>query len=154
MTAYLGTGAARTFIVPQTPPADMAVAGNFERFDGLDEPPLEHATGLVPFGAAYTATPRPGQTNTPPPEQVYTPGPITTLTNTLGGQPWPVGNARPPGAAARGHYTPAPFRLVGGPKLVRGSQHNPGLAQTVFFSEITGNPPETGDLTMILAGLA
>jgi hypothetical protein len=154
MTAYLGTGAVRTFIVPGTPPADMAVATNFERFDGLDEPPLEHATGLVPEGAAYGHTPRPGQLNTPPPEQVYTPGPISGLVGVLGGQPWPVGNRRPPAANAEGQTTQAPQRIIGGPKLVLPSQHNPGLAATVFMAEITSSPPQPGDMTSILAGLA
>lgn len=154
MTAYLGTGDVRQFIVPQVPPEDMAVAANFERFDGLDEPPLLNRPGEVPLGADYGTTPRPGQRNTPLSEQVYTPGPLSGLVGVLGGQPWPVGNERPPNASAKGHYTPAPGRIVGGPKLVVGSQHNPALAQTVFFSELTSSPPQPGDLTSILAGLS
>lgn len=154
MTAYLGTGAVREFIVPGTPPADMAVASNFERFDGLGEPPLDNAPAAVPFGTAYPGSPRPGQLNTPPDEQVYTRSPNSGLVGVLGGQPLPVGNRLPPAANAEGQVTLASRRVVGGPKLVLGSQHNPSLAATVYMSEITSSPPQPGDMTSILAGLS
>ncbi len=150
MTAYLGTGEVNHFIVPQTPQADMAVAHNFERFDGLDEPPLDHNTGLVPFGANYGHRPRPGQNQTPVAEQVFTPGPISGLVNALGATPYPVGNRRPPNAPAFGAYTPAAARIVGGPKM--GRQAYQGIAQTVFLSEITSAPPQPGDITSIISG--
>lgn len=149
MSAYLGTGAVRTFIVPQTPPPDLAVAPNFERFDGLSEPPLDNPAGSVALGADYGATPRPGQLNTPVHEQTYTPSPVSGLVGTLGGQPLPVGDwkFRPPGT-----YSPGQGKIIGGPK--RGRQAYQGIAQTVFLSEITDNPPQPGDLASIIAGQA
>jgi hypothetical protein len=146
LTAYLGTAEARTFIVPTTPPADMAVAANYERFDGLE--PLDNRPGLVPFGAPYAPAPRdPGQT--PVAGQGYTRGPVPGLTNTLGGQPLPVAHW------ADGHprgYTPAPARLIGGPKT--GRQNYQGAAETVFFADLQSNPPQPGDLASIIAGLS
>lgn len=147
MTAYLGTGAVRTFIVPARPPADVAVAANFERFDGLT--PLDNRPGMVPFGLDYGETPRPGQTQTAIDEQTYTRGPNVGLVNTLGGQPLPRGqwSGRPPGG-----YTPAPARIIGGPKM--GRQRFNGAAETVFFADLQSNPPQPGDLASIIAGIA
>lgn len=145
MSAYLGTEQVRTFIVPARPPADLAVAANYERFDGLE--PLDHPAGMVPFGSYGPAPRTPGIT--PPAEQTYTPGPQSALVNTLGGQPLPV--APWDDNHARG-YTPAPAKVIGGPKM--GRQLNNGIAETVFFADLQSNPPVPGDLASIIAGLA
>jgi hypothetical protein len=129
------------------PPADLAVAYNFERFDGFDAP-TDHAPGQrLVLG---TDNPRPGQQPTPRAQQTYTPSTLSGTVSTLGGQPLPVADAihRPPGG-----YTPAKsptiqWRLgVGqaGPSAL-------GAAQTVQLGEITSNPPQPGDLASIIAG--
>lgn len=145
MTAYLGTSEVRSFIVPATPQPDMAVAANYERFDGLM--PLDQSS-LIPFGVDYGPTPIPGQNQTPIAEQTYTPGPNVGLVNTLGGQPLPVGQWS---GRREGGYTPAPPRTIGGPKM--GRQHYNGIAETVFFAELQSNPPQPGDLASIIAGI-
>ena len=165
MTAYLFTGAVTQLIVPGTPPADMAVAPNFERFDGLE--PLDHpaaedpdSSGAGGAGSAYGwdvagHSPRPGQADQPM-NQVYTPGPLAGVVGVLGGQPLPNAHWRADTAIQR----------ASAPTLVRApsvqwrlgvGQRGPselGVAQTVTQSEITNNPPQPGDLTSILAGIA
>lgn len=137
-------------IVPGTPQADQAVAANFERFDGLSQPPLENpAYGVNAYGDAGTGcNPRTGQLGQPA-GQVYTPGPISGVVGVVGGQPLPVAACinRAPGL---GDYTKV---------ISPGVQHRfgvgqayQGAAQTVALSEITGNPPQPGDLTSIIAG--
>lgn len=147
MSAYLGTDIVRSFIVPGTPPADVAVAANYERFDGLE--PLANRPGAVPFGAPYVEAPRPGLWGTPVPEQTYTRAVNGGVVGTVGGQPLPVA---PWNYQMAGDYTRAAPRTVGGPK--RGHQWYNGVAETVFFSELQSNPPEPGDLASIMAGLA
>jgi hypothetical protein len=168
MSAYLGTGAVRDFVVPSEPTAyqSLAVAPNFEQFDGLDVPGTNPAGDAVFDGADgdilgagwnYALNelgqyPRPGGAGTPVWAQTYTPGPLRGLVGTLGGQPlWVAGTGdrikRPPGG-----YTQAGVRFVGGPK--RGRQAYQGIAQTVQLSEITANPPVPGDLASIISGQA
>ena len=131
--------------VPQSAPVDLAVASDFERFDGLT--PLDHPAGQP--GVAGSAN-RPGQSQTTP--DVYTPGPIAGVVGTLGGQPLPVSDRihRGPGQTQEVNTPQMQWRLgVGqvGPSSL-------GVAQTVALSEITSSPPVPGDLTSILAGLS
>jgi hypothetical protein len=138
---------------PQTAPPDLAVAPNFERFDGLEQPPLDNPAALDPMsggsggmGTDYGETPRPGQMNQPV-GQVYNPGPISGVVGTVGGQPLPVEqwNYRGPGNYTHSKTPSVQWRLGQG-------QAYQGVAQTVALSEITNNPPVPGDLTSILAG--
>src|SRR5215472_9126528 len=147
LTAYLGTDIVRTFIVPATPQPDVAVAANYERFDGLE--PLANNESGVPFGANYYPSAIPGHVNTPVPQQSYTRSPSGGVVGTVGGQPLPIGqwNYRGPG-----DYSRAGTRTVGGPK--RGQQWYRGQSETVFFAELQANPPEPGSLSAIIAGLA
>jgi len=140
-------------IVGQTPQPDMAVAYNFERFDGIDQPPLDHPAAEDPesggsrgFGVDYGASPRPGQHNQPQ-GQVYTPGPLSGVVGVVGGQPLPVSPriTRPAGTVTLVNAPSIQWRLGVG-------QGYQGVAQTVALSEITDNPPVPGDLTSILAG--
>jgi hypothetical protein len=145
--AYIGTGEVRSFIVPGTPQPDMAVAPNYERFDGLE--PLDHPAGDAPF-SDYGPAPRdPG--TTPLAEQTYTPGPLAGTTNTLGGQPLPVASWRADTVTQQGSgYTPAGARVIGGPKM--GRQQNNGIAETIFFADLQSQPPQPGDLVSIMSG--
>lgn len=129
----------RPFMVPRTPPAELAVAPNYEAFDGLN--PLDHPGGGVHPGS------RPGQSETPLAEQTYTAGPLSGVVGTVGGQPLPVGDRihRPPGIG-QSVITPSVQHRLGV------GQANQGVAQTVALSQITGNPPVAGDLSSILAG--
>jgi hypothetical protein len=138
-------------------PADQAVAANFERFDGLtplDNPAADdpNSGGSHGMGTPYAPTPRPGQLDQPT-GQVYTRGPLSATVGVLGGQPLPVAPWQVDGrtGVARG-FTPSKtpsvqWRLGDG-------QANTGLQQTIALSEITANPPQPGDLTLILAGQA
>lgn len=139
--------------VPEASPVpDLAIASNFERFDGLGQPPLDHPAGEVDgnrLGESYGASPRPGQHNQEE-GQVYTQGALVGVTGTIGGQPLPVRDWKYPTA---GNYTGATapgiqFRMGVG-------QRGPselGAAQTVALAGITNNPPEPGDLSMIISG--
>lgn len=157
MTAYLLSGDVHQLIVPTTPQADMAVAANFERFDGLN--PLDHPAGeggQDSGGAAYGwdvagHSPRPGQSDQPL-DQVYTPGPLAGVVGVLGGQPLPVGDCihRGPGVPTLVRAPSVQWRLG----VAQRGPSELGVAQTVQLSEITNNPPQPGDLTAILAGLA
>lgn len=132
---------------------DNAVGPDFERFDGLSEPPLQNTPTPRDGGIRFWDPgdgPRPGQSDTT--EQVYTPGPISGVVGVFDGQPLPVGDRihRTPGA-----YTPSQTPTIQN-RLGQG-QRGPsalGADQTVFLSEITDNPPVAGDLTSIIAGLA
>ena len=139
--------AAGAIINPQVPQADLAVAPNFERFDGLAPlaPPVSWERT-----AYYQGGPRPGESA--PTALVYTPGPLSATVGTVGGQPLsPIVGTRI--LRGPGGYTPsvAPtvqYRLgVGqaGPSAL-------GAAQTVQLSEITNAPPVPGDLSAIIAG--
>ena len=147
MSAYLFTSNVTDLIVPGAPQPDMAVAPNFERFDGLSQPPLDNPAGQP--GVTGSAS-RPGGWVTP---DEYTPGVISGVVGTVGGQPLPVADWQTSTAhQQQATYTPSrtpsvQFRLGDG-------QANQGVAQTVQLSEITNNPPVPGDLTSILAGLA
>lgn len=139
------------FVVPGEPQADLAVASDFERFDGLDVPNTNPATkedgsstGVLKTPAS--ATPRPGQLDQPE-GQVYTAGALKGLTNTLGGQPLPVNDWKYRGRRA---YTPGKTHSV--QHRLGDGQANQGAAQTVILSEITGNPPVPGELSGIIAG--
>lgn len=142
------------WVVPDEPQPDMAVGENFQQFSGVGDPVLEHPAGWQRTGYYTEDNPRPGQSIGTP--DTYTPSPLTGLANTLGaGQAampeyGPAGESvyRPPGSAALVVTPSVQFRLGVG-------QHGPselGVAQTVQLSSITGNPPQPGDLTSILAG--
>jgi hypothetical protein len=151
--ALLSSQAVTPRVVPTTPPVDLAVAENFERFDGFE--PLDHPAtqdGLTRPQIGVTGSPRPGQGTTPLAEQVYTPSELFRPVGVVGGQPLPVSDRihRPPGAYTPGRGLTIQWRLGVG-------QHGPsalGAAQTVQLSEITNNPPQPGDLTSIIAGQA
>lgn len=156
---------------PAVPQTDLAVAPNFERFDGLaarnqpggpsiqpDE--LLHPAGLNPAdyaagfetGGDFGRSPRPGQMGQPV-GQVYTEGPLQGVVGTLGGQPLAVVVSdrlhRNPGA-----YTPSKWPTI--QQRMGVGQRGPselGVAQTVQLGEITSNPPVPGSLSAILAGL-
>jgi hypothetical protein len=155
---------------------DLAVAANFERFDGLGPPPLasgpnpvggqaglpldapaasDPSNGGTGFGADFGFNepghyPRPGQINQPL-GQVYTQGPLQGVVGTLGGQPLPVSDRihRPEGDYTKAKAPTIQWRLGVGQK----GPSELGLAQTVTQSEFTNNPPVPGELTGILAGL-
>jgi hypothetical protein len=134
--------------VPTQPPIELAIAENFQEFDGLNVPATNN-TGEQPFGTPYGATPRPGQLNTPQNEQTYTRGPMRGFVNTLGGQPLPVANWLY--RTGRG-YTPS---VAGGIQHRLGvGQNYGGVSQTAIMSEITNNPPVPGDLSSIISGWA
>lgn len=135
------------FMVPATPPVELAHAANFEEFDGLTTPTTNN-TNLGNFGIEYGPSPRPGAGQTPLNEQVYTPGPIRGVVGKIGGQPLPVAN--PLYRIGRG-YTPANYTQRIQTRLGVG-QNNQGAAQTVALSEITNNPPVPGDISSIIAG--
>lgn len=142
------------YTVPQSAPADLAVAANFERFDGLSQPPLDNpAAQDSEYGGrgnieAYGPSPCPGQKNQPL-GQEYTPGPISGVVGVVGGQPLPV--APWLYKSTQGKYTPSKTPSIQH-RLGQGQAYQ-GVAQTVALSEITDNPPQPGDLTLILAGL-
>lgn len=159
MGAFLLNWAGPDLVVPQNAQPDLAVAANYERFDGLvqlDNPatgdPISGGTGT---GSMYgynrlSEYPRPGALDTPVDQQTYTPGPISGLTNTLGGQPLPVSDRihRPPGTTQRVTEYNTQTRLgVGqqGPSAL-------GVAQTVQLGELVRNPPEPTSLDLILSG--
>jgi len=134
-------------VLPATPPPDLAVAPNFERFDGLEQPPLEGPAGNQRI-VFYPGGPRPGA-SAPTPDE-YTPGPISGVVGVIGGQPLPTSDRihRPAGAFTSATAPSIQFRKGVG-------QHGPselGVAQTLALSQITNNPPQPGDLTSILAG--
>lgn len=128
--------------VPGEPPADLAVAPNFERFDGLSQPPLENPAGSPPLQGSPN---RPGFLPTP---DEYTPGPLSGVVGVTGGQPLPVGNCihRPPGDYTGAVAPSIQFRQGIG-------QRGPselGTAQTATLSELTRIPPVPDDLLSIL----
>lgn len=156
MTAYLGTPAVNSYIVPGSPQADLAVAPNFERFDGIDQPVLDNPAADVADGASggslgadYNPTPRPGQTNQPI-GQVYTEGPLSGVVGVLGGQPLPVADRiqRPAGVTTLVNAPTVQFRMG----IAQRGPSELGVAQTVALGQITSNPPEPGDLQSILSG--
>lgn len=145
------------FKVPTVPQPDIAVAANFERFDGLDVPATNPATSRPDSarggGSRYgynepSHYPRPGAVDTPPAEQTYTPGALRGLTNTLGGQPLPVRDWKYAGGR---RYTPGRTHSI--QHRIGDGQNYGGAAQTVALSQITGNPPVPGDLSGIIAGI-
>jgi hypothetical protein len=134
-----------------SPLPDLAIAPNFERFDGLGQPELDHPAGVEDgnrFGESFGASPRPGQHNQEE-GQVYTPGALVGVTGTIGGQPLPVASWKyHTGAATPASAPSVQFRLGVG-------QRGPselGAAQTVALGGITNNPPEPGDLSSIISG--
>jgi len=160
------------FVVPTDAQADIAVAANFERFDGLDVPatnpaghndppdPLPMGSDENGFGTPPNivggvpqmtnptgAYPRPGEMDSPDDGQVYTRGPLKGLTNTLGGAPLPVNDWK-----FRGRRTYTPGKTNSIQHRLGDGQNNGGAAQTVTLSQITGNPPVPGDLSGIIAG--
>ncbi len=128
---------AKPFIVPGAPPEDMAVAPNFERFDGLA--PLDKPTGRNP-GTRTNGT-------TPVDLQTYTRSAWDAVTGTVGGMPLPVADPlhRPEGSSTPAY--PVNMQYRGGV-----GQANQGVAQTVQLATLANNPPAAGDLSSILAG--
>lgn len=140
----LWAGSETDFVVPGTAPLDNAVAPNFERFDGLT--PLDHPSpGVNPYGEGDN--PRPGQRDQPT-GQVYTEGGIPGVVGVLGGQPYP---ARCGVFKASGDYTGAKAPSV--QHRLGVGQDNQGAAQTVQLSNVTNNPPQPSDLSLIIAGI-
>ena len=144
--------------IPTTVPAesqspDLAIAANFERFDGLGQPPLENpatASESSQLGAVYgTNGPRPGGLDQPT-GQTYTEGALVGVVGTIGGAPLPVQDWK----YHHGDFTAAvspgiQFRMGVG-------QRGPselGAAQTTALGGITSNPPEPGSLANIIAGV-
>jgi hypothetical protein len=174
MTAYLLNPTIGDYIVPESDagPIDLAVAPNFERFDGLagggaegiydrnaapGGTPMEHPAtygvegGGTGLGFVYNPTPRPGGTDQPL-GQVYTPGPLAGVVGAVGGQPLALSTGTRI-LRAPGDYTPSKMPTVQFRLGV--SQHGPsalGVEHTVVMSEITGNPPVPGDISSIIAG--
>ena len=146
MPALLVEGA--KYLVPQEGegPLDRTVAANYERFDGLDT--LDNY-GTVPSPTTYgpVDNPRPGQSVHTP--LTYTPGPLSGLTNTLGGQPLPVADWR----FAPGDYTPAHTPQTMQHRFGNGQAYQ-GVAQTVALGDIINNPPQPDSLDSILRGWA
>jgi hypothetical protein len=154
MGLQLNTDGIKDTIVPAEPQADVAVADNFQRFDGVNVLGDNYDAHPPVLGLNYdtAGSPRPGQANSPLSEIVYTPGPNFGLVNTLGGQPLPVSNRI---YKAPGDYTKGKFALINQFRLGKnklGGQNNQGAAQTVALSEITNTPPVPGDLSAIIAG--
>lgn len=138
-------GQAGMIVNPDLPQPELAVAANFERFDGLSQPQLQNPAGQPNVRGSDN---RPGQSVVTP--DVYTPGPISGVVGVTGGQPLPVADCIHRGA---GDYTKS--RTPSIQFMLGVGQHGPselGVAQTVALSQITGNPPVPGDLTSILAG--
>lgn len=125
-------------------PLDRTVAWNYERFDGLG--PLDNSVNAE--APDYGAGPRPGQ-HSQPTGQTYTPGPLTGLTNTLGGEPLPVADWR----YRPGDYTPAHYAQRMQHRMGQGQAYQ-GVAQTVALGDITNNPPQPDSLENILRGFA
>jgi hypothetical protein len=143
--------------IPATRPAtsespDLAIASNFERFDGLGQPPLENPASQseeTALGEVYGASPRPGQHNQQE-GQVYTRGALVGVTGTIGATPLPVSDWKYHQGAYTGAVAPSiQFRQGVG-------QRGPselGAAQTTALGGITNNPPEPGSLSSIIAGV-
>lgn len=142
-------------------PLERTVAANFERFDGLDQldnapssvyppgsgrDPITTGPGTADYGWQLGSYPRPGQLGQPN-GQTYTPGPLTGLTNTLGGQPLPVADWRFP----HHDYTPAHTPQTSQWRMGVGQAYQ-GVAQTVALGDITNNPPQADSLENILRG--
>jgi len=133
------------FVVPGVAPTDLAVAQNFERFDGLT--PLDNPAGnqqLVYFDGHQ---PRPGASDPTAHPNTYTPGPIAGLVNVIGGQPLPVSDRihRPAGVTQDvQEYNTQNRRGVG--------QAYQGVAQTIQLQRLVDNPPEPAGMTAILEG--
>jgi hypothetical protein len=145
--------AARLVVPPEGDgPLEHTVAWNFERFDGLGQLENGPGAGGVPVeatGVHYSGeNPRPGQLGQPS-GQEYTPGPLTGLTNTLGGQPLPVEDWR----YRQQSYTPANTPQTMQHRLGQGQAYQ-GVAQTVALGEITNTPPAPDSLESILRGWA
>jgi hypothetical protein len=150
---------AADLVVPGSPPVDLAVASDFERFSGIENSPVvDHPATSRPDDTAASGAnfgfeklgdyPRPGQIDQPE-GQVYTPGPLASVVGVLGGQPLPTSPriTRPAGAYTGVIAPSVQWRLGVGQNPSAGAQ------QTVALSEITSNPPQPGDLTSIIAGL-
>jgi hypothetical protein len=149
----MAEGQVPTVVPDQGVSPDLAIAPNFERFDGLGQPPLENPASQsdeTKLGEVYGSPgPRPGQHNQQE-GQVYTPGALVGVVGTIGGQPLPVEDWK----YASGAYTGA---VAPGIQFRQGvGQRGPselGAAQTTALAGITNNPPEPGDLSMIIAGI-
>lgn len=132
---------------------DLFIAPNFERFDGLGQPPLENPatqSESTRLGSVYGGGgPRPGQLDQPD-GQVYTAGALVGVVGTIGATPLPVEDWKYRSGGYTGAVAPSiQFRLGVG-------QHGPselGAAQTTALAQLTDNPPEPGSLDAIIAGL-
>lgn len=145
MAGMLLNWAGPDLVVPQQAPVDLAVAPNFERFDGLT--PLDNPAGNQQLVYFDGKTPRPGQQPTP---DEYTLGAIPGVVGVIGGQPL---------AAAR--TSPRITRPEGTTQLVTEyntqsrfgvGQDYQGVAQTVALANLTNNPPVPDGMETILGG--
>ena len=154
MAGMLLNWAGPDLVVPGEAPADLAVAPNFERFDGLTVPQTNPSTedpdsSVYAFGFPYGASPVPGHRSTPIADQTYTEGAIPGVVGVIGGQPLPV-SGRLQGSKPEGRtqlvneYNTQQRRGVG--------QAYQGVAQTVALAAITNNPPEPAGMEAILGG--
>lgn len=128
-------------VVPGTAPAPMAVAPNYEVFDGLG--PLDHAVSSPPVEGSPS---RPGGG---PGSPDYTPGPVSGVRGVVGGMPLPVADplTRPPG-----EYTPAGVFTVQY-RLGVGQQGPSALGvQNTLQGLAASQPPIPTPFELILSG--
>lgn len=130
------------FVVPAEPLPSNAHAANFERWDGFD--PLVNDLGGSNVKGSVS---RPGQWDQPT-GQEYTKSALGGLTNTLGGQPYPVANWLY--RVGRG-YTPSSGAAHPQWRLGVGQNYQ-GVAQTAQLADVTNNPPVPDDLSSIISG--
>lgn len=149
MAGMLLQWAGPDLVVPQSAPADLAVADNFERFDGLTLPDTNPALAdpESAVGVWSAPAPSPGSGSTPIAEQTYTHGAIPGVVGVIGGEPLPVApmlqGSRPPGRTQLVTEYNTQRRMGVG-------QDYQGVAQTVQLAAITDNPPVPDGMSAIL----
>jgi hypothetical protein len=133
--------AARSFIIPASPPADRVVAENFSQFDGFNDPTHKASEG-TPSGT------KPADQPTLTADLKATYSPLTGIRNVLGGMPLPVAN---PFEGDYGTSTAYPDNFTQQYRLGT-PQGYQGVAQSVALGDITQTPPQTESIDSILAG--
>lgn len=146
MSGMLLNWAGPDLVVPEAAPTDLAVAPNFERFDGLT--PLDHPAGSPKFWGDG-ATPRPGMQ---PTEDTYTPGPLAGVVGVIGGQPLAAARTSPRITRPEGATTLTTDYIAAQQQRSGVGQDYQGVAQTVALQDLLDNPPEPAGMTAILAG--